>query len=133
MPIITAYRVFSNLVVSVSVVDDTDDTSVTGYSLAVVDKAGPEIAVEGPALVLSAGTEFSGTVARFTDTEADGTVEGYTATIHWGDGNISTATVTANGDGGFDISDTHSYTDRGVYKVLVTVSEEDGDPPRLVV
>jgi RHS repeat-associated protein len=75
----------------------------------------PELqAVEGAAVTLS---------AAFTDS---GTQDTHTATVDWGDGTTSPATITeANGQG--TVSADHVYADNGVYPVTLTVTDNSQD------
>jgi IPT/TIG domain len=73
-----------------------------------------------------AGTQFSGSVAIFTDANPGGTVSDFSATIAWGDGTTSTGTVAAGTSGGFVVSGTHTYTSTGSFKASVTISDIGG-------
>jgi hypothetical protein len=73
----------------------------------------------------SSGTTVSGTVAKFTDSDAGGTVSDYTASINWGDGSTSTGTVSKSGSG-FAVSGSHTYAKPGSYTVKVTIKDAGG-------
>jgi hypothetical protein len=68
-------------------------------------------------------TPWSGTVAGFTDPLVDNpTPDMYRATIDWGDGNTtSNATITADGEGGFIVTGSHTWAKWGFYPMTVTV------------
>jgi RHS repeat-associated protein len=66
------------------------------------------------------------TVAVFQDLDPGGTVTDYSATIDWGDGIVSTGTVTANDDGSFRVAGDHTYAQAGFYTVVVYVADQDG-------
>jgi len=70
-------------------------------------------------------TNFSDTVASFTDGNPFGVAGDYTAAIFWGDGKSSAGTIVAGG-GGFRIKGGHSYLKKGRYVVTVSVREQGG-------
>jgi hypothetical protein len=72
------------------------------------------------------GRAFTGTVASFFDLGAAGPADAYAATIAWGDGTVSTGTVTANSTRGFDVSGAHVYSRAGLFTVNVTIREKEG-------
>src|SRR5262249_22496601 len=55
---------------------------------------------------------FTGTVAKFTDTDTLSPPSDFTAMIDWGDGTTSTGLV-SGGNGAFAVSGTHSYSTPG--------------------
>ena len=75
----------------------------------------------------TAGVQFSGTVATFTEAVPDTVASDYTATIDWGDGTATTAgTVTAASGGGFAVSGSHTYANGGAYTTSVTITDVQG-------
>jgi hypothetical protein len=64
--------------------------------------------------VTEGSATVSGAVATFVDPaaaqETDGAADDYGATIDWGDGSVSTGTVTPGPGGVFTVSGTHTYT-----------------------
>lgn len=95
--------------------DSTDDTSDTPSSIELTDDSEPVIAHRD-------GT-FNETLASF-----DGTLslDQYTATIDWGDGNTSTGVVTQDDNGAFHVTGSHEYTDAGEYYASVEIDGSDG-------
>ncbi|HLM86566.1 MAG TPA: choice-of-anchor Q domain-containing protein [Solirubrobacteraceae bacterium] len=73
----------------------------------------------------TAGTQFSGAVAKFSDADPGGIVEDYTASIEWGDGSSTTGTVTAIA-GGFTVSGTHTFAASGEYPTSITITDAGG-------
>ena len=71
---------------------------------------------------------FSGIVATFTDADPAGSAGDYIAQITWGDGFVSTATISADPafPGQFDISGSVTYTTTGTLPVRVAVSDKGG-------
>jgi hypothetical protein len=72
-------------------------------------------------------TPWTGTVATFTDPAADNPNPGmYQATIDWGDGNTtSNATISADGEGGFIVTGSHTWAKWGSYPMTITVQLVD--------
>jgi N-acetylneuraminic acid mutarotase len=72
-------------------------------------------------------------VASFTDADAGGTPASYTASVSWGDGELSPGTIAADPivAGRFDVIATkpHPYAAAGSESVSVTVSEVVSDTP----
>jgi hypothetical protein len=61
-------------------------------------------------ITATSGVAFAGTVATIADTDSDAASDTFTAIILWGDGTASAATITADPNGGFDVTGTHTYT-----------------------
>jgi hypothetical protein len=77
------------------------------------------------------GTQFSETLASFTDADPTGTLANYSATVAWGDNSSSPAdghpvTIAANTQGGFDVVGTHTYTARRSFDITVTITDRGG-------
>lgn len=77
-------------------------------------------------VVLTSATErvaLAGTttVATFSDTDLAELAGAFSATIDWGDGTTSTATVTGS-NGSFSVKGGHSYADEGNFAVTATVT-----------
>ncbi|HLJ96794.1 MAG TPA: DUF4214 domain-containing protein [Gemmataceae bacterium] len=112
--------------VAVTVQNATNNTVAGALSLASVTPAPPKIVATSVSLNVPAGASFSGTVASFTDADSNGTAN-LQAIISWGDGRISLGTVSANGNGGFNIGGTHTYAHSGTYRVFVKIRDADGN------
>jgi hypothetical protein len=72
------------------------------------------------------GAPFLGSVARFTDADPLATLDDYTATITWGDGQTSAGTVRADGSGGFTVLGNHTFGQTGALSVTVVITDRDG-------
>jgi hypothetical protein len=111
---------------TISITDSDGDTgSATGYA-SVAGTQGDLNAV-ARALTASAGVSFSGPIAYVTDPDASNTQGTITAQINWGDGQTSAGTLTQNADGTFTVDGTHTYSDRGLLRYSVVVTDSDGD------
>jgi hypothetical protein len=97
-------------IITVTIQDTTTNDTATAFSLATVSPASPKIIAQGLNIQATAGQPFSGAVATFTDVIPGAVLGDFTATIDWGDGTTSAGTITANADGSFTVSGTHTYT-----------------------
>jgi glucose/arabinose dehydrogenase len=111
--------------VTVTVRDGNGDTSQASFHVAVADAAlqgtaTPVNAVEGQAVT-------NVQVATFTDADPAGTANDYTATVRWGDGETSTGSISASGNG-FVVtaSKPHPYAEQGSYTVQVSIQDAGG-------
>ena len=82
------------------------------------------------AINTTAGTTFTGTVAHFTQYAA-APVTSLSATINWGNGNVSAGTVVAESDGSFVVKGTNLYTNNGTYNISVAISTTGGSSATL--
>jgi hypothetical protein len=76
--------------------------------------------------VATEGAAFTGVVASFTDANSSATAGQFTASINWGDGQTSAGPVTANGQGGFNVTGSHTYAKEGAYPAAVTITGAAG-------
>jgi len=72
------------------------------------------------------GRSFSGSVANVTDANLLETVSQFQASITWGDGTVTSATVTG-GSGSFVVSGTHTYLVSGSNSLSVSISDAAGN------
>ena len=93
--------------ITVTVTRLIDNQAATATSKAVV--VAPSLTALGTTIVATAGQSFTGTVATFSDATPQAVPGDYQASIAWGDGLTSAGTVTANGQGGFNVTGTHVY------------------------
>ena len=77
----------------------------------------------GRTFVATANQPFSGVVASFDDTQVPpGSAPGdFQATIAWGDGDVTTGTVTSSTPGRLDVSGDHTYVTAGPRTADVTI------------
>jgi len=100
-------------------------SNVFAYSTASFTAPAGVLKVSASPIHAVEGTSFTGVVASFTDTDGD-PVGSYTATIDWNDGSTSQGTITANADGSFNVTGTHTFAEAGFYPIGITVSDSDG-------
>jgi uncharacterized delta-60 repeat protein len=77
-------------------------------------------------LNLSENVPFTGAVGTLSDTDGNTDSGQYNATITWGDGNTSTATLVSEGGGLFAINGSHTYARVGRYTLSVSIADADG-------
>ncbi len=63
------------------------------------------------------------TVATFTDADPNGSASNFTASINWGDGNVTTGTITQGTGGVFTVTGTNTYRDAGTFPIRVTITD----------
>jgi hypothetical protein len=117
------YVAAGNYSVGVAIRDVGGASTNANGSAAVADAT---LAGTGTALSAVEGSVFNGIVASFTDADPNAVAGNYSATIAWGDGHVSTGTVTANASGGFDVTGTNTYTAAGSYSVGVAIHDVGG-------
>jgi hypothetical protein len=71
------------------------------------------------------GTPFTGTVATFTDGDANAVPSDFAVTINWGDGTPldTTSGHVTGGGGNFTVTGTHTYATDATYQVKVTITD----------
>jgi hypothetical protein len=65
-------------------------------------------------------------VATFTDANPNATTADLTASIDWGDGITSAATVVGPAGGPFTVAGTHNYTSLGFHTITVHIADDGG-------
>lgn len=87
-----------------------------------------DAALSGSAVSFTAvkNQAFTGQVASFTDANPTAPLSDFSATVNWGDGHSSTATVATNPAGGFQVNGSHTYTKTGKFNFTVTIKDVDG-------
>ena len=116
-----AYQRFGFYSITVGI-NDYGGSTATAYSSANVSDAA--LHATGTTVAMSPGTNVSRIVASFTDDNPFGVAGDYTATIAWGDGSPTSAgSISANGQGGFDVTGSHAYAGLGTYPISVTIRD----------
>jgi hypothetical protein len=115
--------------VNVTVTDTATPTVISvAHSTAQVADAALSV-TDTPTLTSTEGaaTPAGLRVATFADADPAGTVADYTATVNWGDGQTSSATVQAAAAGGFDVlAPSHTYEEEGNPTVTVSINDAGG-------
>ncbi|HEX5446523.1 MAG TPA: DUF4214 domain-containing protein, partial [Pirellulales bacterium] len=105
--------------------DDAPGTA-TGTATAIVNITDAPLSATGVTVTATEGASFSGVVASFTDADPNQISTDYTADIEWGDGSTTTGTVMANGNGGFNVTGSHTYAEEGTQAIAVTIADLGG-------
>ena len=104
-------------------------TDVNGYTTTAASTANvadaPLTAGDVSLTGFTEGQSFSGTVASFSDANPNAGAADFTASIDWGDGEVTDGTV-SGGDGAFTVSSDKTYYATGSFPVVVTVTDTDG-------
>jgi hypothetical protein len=106
----------------VRVIFGANQDTTTGYAT-VSSGGGPQNLVTMP-VSTAAGQAFTNQLlATFTDSDPNASPSDFIASINWGDGLQDNTTVTAAGQGTFDVLGTHTYTAAGTYTFGVQVTD----------
>jgi parallel beta-helix repeat protein len=108
--------------VHVTINDAGGSTTSADSSASVADAP---LTAAGTSISATEGAAFGGVVATFADANPFATVGEFSATITWGDGSLSSGSVSADG-GGFVVTGSHTYVEEGRYAVHVTVNDVGG-------
>jgi len=108
--------------VSINVTDTKNSVSNSGTASATI---GEGDVLNGTIVAIAPveGAVFSGTVANFTDTFTNNVASDFLATVDWGDGVTSSATITG-GSGAFAVSGSHTYQEESSYLLKVTLTDD---------
>jgi len=105
------------------------DSSASVPITHIVENVAPEVgAIAGATDPVAVGMPLI-VGAPFTDV---GAMDSHTATVDWGDGTISPATV-AERDGSGSFTASHAYAAAGIYRVIAAVADDDGGVGRSVL
>jgi streptogramin lyase len=106
-------------------ITDARNASRTATAGSYITVNAPQATGTGVNVTSTAGQLFRGTVASFTGV-ARNSLSSYSATIDWGDGQVSDGTITPNDTGGVDVSGSTRYPASGTYSVTVSLSPWPG-------
>ncbi len=105
----------------------TDVSPVTGTAHGTANIADARLGAIAFNVTATEQAAFNGTVARFVDGDPAAAGGDFAATIDWGDGTTPTSgTVASDGNGGFTVTGSHTYTDEGTRPVTVTITDAGG-------
>jgi PKD repeat protein len=116
------YAEEGNHTVTVAVLDDGGSTTGASGSAIVTDARLSSTC----AIAANSPQAFSGATLTFTDANPGGTLSDFTATIDWGDTNVTSGTVSGPSAGVFTVSGSHTYTSTGFFNVTTTVNDVGG-------
>ncbi len=105
----------ADLTVTITATDDRGETGETSFSLH-VDNVAPAVVVD--TVTAADENDVVTLAAHFADPGVNDT---HTASVDWGDGTVTAATVT-----GTSVEATHVYGDDGSFPVTLTVTDNDG-------
>jgi predicted component of type VI protein secretion system len=106
------------------ILKDIDGASAGASSLVIIGDAALQLTAES--LSALPNEALNAVVAAFRDPGGDGTVADYSATIAWGDGQMSQGMIDSDGNGGFNVWGGHTYTTTGTFHAVVTVTDVGG-------
>jgi PKD repeat protein len=92
----------------------------------VTDAALLASAASGGAFTATVNKSFSSTLAHLSDGNPGATLSDLSATIDWGDGSTTTATLAGNAVSGFDAGGSHTYSTPGVKHGVVHFADKGG-------
>ena len=110
--------------IGVTLTDDDTGTD-TGTTTTTITNVDPVLALPSntsPCCGDAAENEAIGVSATFTDV---GTLDTHSATIDWGDGTTTPATIDQAAGGG-SLSGGHAYATGGIFTVIITLTDDDG-------
>ena len=107
----------SNQTVTITANDGTAAPVSTSFNLTATNAAPVIASVTAPIAPINISAQPVSVVTTFTDVAADN----HTVSIAWGDNNTSTINNAVSPS-----SASHTYTEAGVYPVIVTVTDDDG-------
>ena len=112
-----------SIIVSIS---DIGGAAATAVSNAVIAGAALSPAASNTAFSVFQGTTFSGGVVEFTDANPNAPAGRFSATINWGDGNVTPGAIFQLGGGLFQVKGSNTYANSGSFPVIVTITGIEG-------
>jgi hypothetical protein len=104
----------------------TDLGGSTGSATSTATVTDAPITGSGTAARSLEGLPFSGSIGTITDSNPNAPLSDLTASITWGDGHTSAATLVAKGNGIFDVRGTNTYLKIGQYTIQASVTDVGG-------
>jgi RHS repeat-associated protein len=99
-------------------------TGQTSANVVGVTESAAQVVGNGDTFQVEQGSTFIANIGSFSDTL--GSSSDYSASINWGDGQVSVGIVTATVGGRFAIEGTHHYAKTGSYTISVPVTDNTG-------
>jgi cyclophilin family peptidyl-prolyl cis-trans isomerase len=110
----------------------TDRLGAVAKATSTATVADAALTAQGVPITVGTGVPLSNSlIATFTDSDPNGTLSDYTATINWGDGVTSAGTISAGSNGMFDVQGSHTYSTAGSFTISVAINDVNsaGDVP----
>jgi hypothetical protein len=108
-------------------ITDANGATAVDVSQANVAPAALSASAANTGITAFQGAAFSGPVVTFNDANPNALAGAFTATINWGDGQVTPGSVLAVGGGTFQVTGTnHQYANSGTFPVTVTVTTVRG-------
>jgi cyclophilin family peptidyl-prolyl cis-trans isomerase len=115
------YRGPLNIQVSITQVGSSAAADTESFTISVGDK--PISAGAGVPIIATAGVAATSIqVATFQDTDPKGKPADFTASINWGDSNVSAGIITRGPAGSFIVRGTSTYRAEGRFPVVITIT-----------
>ena len=101
----------------------TDPNGTVRSATTTATIASAPITADSSNVSASAGQSFSATIATFSDSDTSQTPSDFTATIDWGDGQVSAGQIVVDPVEGFDVVGSHTYTTVGTAGITVIIAD----------
>jgi len=103
------------------------DTATNGATATSTANVADAALTASPACIATSTQSYLGSTATFTDAaNPSGTLSDFTATIDWGDGSVTTGTVTGPNGGPYTVSGAHTYATTGIFTITTTIHDVGG-------
>jgi hypothetical protein len=124
---VTGSHIYTSNGVFTTTVTITEVNGPTSIGIGLADISAPSVyATTGRVIVVPVSQLFSGIVGTFTDPNTNDLASSFVASIAWGDGNTTPATVIGS-NGSFAVEGTYTYTTPGTYTITATVADQEGN------
>ena len=111
----------------VTIRDSSDNTTARVSGRADVQASPLVVVSTNEAIAPTEGASGTYPLAVFRVADANSTAGDYTVTVDWGDGTTPSAgTVTALGEGRFQVEGAHAYAAPDEYEIAMTISDDEG-------
>lgn len=125
------YRGPLNIQISIRQVGSSAAADTENFTISVGDQ--PISAGAGLPITATSGVAATAIqVATFQDTDPKGKPADFTASINWGDSNVSAGTVARGPGGTFAVRGTNTYRNEGHYPVYITITNVLGGTKQVI-
>ena len=116
---------YRGLITIKPLVQQTGNANTDEYTIVIAVGDKPLTAATGTKLSAVSGKQGNFIVGTFKDTDPKSTAKEFAAMIYWGDGTVSTGSISKK-SGVYSISGKHQYPSEGAYPVKVAVTSKGG-------